>query len=88
MNNDEKSWIFTISQCFWEIWVSKVTTPPRCVQVYLEQPVGRRRTGAKDGGAPRFSFQFVLIADGLRFDAHQMLIKRKLAYISARESYR
>ena len=34
MKNDEKSWIFTISQGSWEILVSKVTTPPRCVQVY------------------------------------------------------
>ena len=35
MKSDEKSWIFTISQGFWEVWVSKVTTPPRCVQAYI-----------------------------------------------------
>ena len=29
---NEKSWIFTMFQGFGEIWVSKVTTPPRCVQ--------------------------------------------------------
>ena len=25
---------------FWEIWVSKVTTPPRCVQAYVEVTIG------------------------------------------------
>ena len=31
---NEKKWFFRISQRFWEIWVSKLTTPPRCVQAY------------------------------------------------------
>ena len=33
---NEKSWIFRISHGFWEIWVSKLTTPPRCVQAYSQ----------------------------------------------------
>ena len=27
-----------ISNGFWEIWVSKLTTPPRCVQAYFQVP--------------------------------------------------